>query len=275
MQQIFNFIFKNSYRMLFLLLIIISLSLTIQSHSFHKSKVISSANFLSGGVYEKMNNINEYFNLKIQNDELARENARLKSLLFNLKDTTKLPEVDSIYGVKKIDIIISKVIKNSYNVHENYLTLNSGSKQGIKQDMGVINSLGIVGVIENTSTNYSTVLSILNTTRPLNAKIKKSGHYGSLSWNGKNTGFVQLTDVPRLASVRKGDTIVTGGLSEIFPENINIGTIEKVLTDNETNFYTLDIKLFNDMTSLGYVYVIKNKDTAEIIELKKKSLKNE
>jgi rod shape-determining protein MreC len=275
MQQIFNFIFKNSYRMLFLLLIIISLSLTIQSHSFHKSKVISSANFLSGGVYEKMNNVNEYFNLKIQNDELAKENARLKSLLFNLKDTTKLPEVDSIYGVKKIDIIISKVIKNSYSVHENYLTLNTGSKQGVKQDMGVINSLGIVGVIENTSANYATVLSILNTTRPLNAKIKKSGHYGSLSWNGKSTGFVQLTDVPRLASVRKGDTIVTGGLSDIFPENINIGTIEKVLTDNETNFYTLDIKLFNDMTSLGYVYIIKNKDTPEINNLEKKSKKNE
>ncbi len=261
--------------MLFLLLIIVSLSLTIQSHSFHKSKIISSANFLSGGVYEKMNNINEYFNLKIQNDELAKENARLKSLLFNLKDTTKLPEVDSIYGVKKIDIIISKVIKNSYSVHENYLTLNSGSKQGIKQDMGVINSLGIVGVIENTSTNYATVLSILNTSRPLNAKIKKSGHYGSLTWNGKSTGFVQLTDVPRLASVRKGDTIVTGGLSDIFPENINIGTIDRVLTDNETNFYTLDIKLFNDMTSLGYVYIIKNKDTPEIKNLEKKSQKNE
>jgi len=275
MQQIFNFIFKNSYRMLFLLLIIISLSLTIQSHSFHKSKLISSANFLSGGVYEKMNNVNEYFNLKIQNDELAKENARLKSLLFNLKDTTKMPEIDSIHGVKKIDIIIAKVIKNSYNVHENYLTLNSGSKQGVKQDMGVINSLGIVGVIENTSANYSTVLSILNTTRPLNAKIKKSGHKGFLSWNGKSTGFVQLTDVPRLASVRKGDTIVTGGNSEIFPENINIGTIEKVFTDNETNFYTLDIKLFNDMTSLGYVYIIKNKDTFEIINLEKKSDKNE
>jgi rod shape-determining protein MreC len=275
MQQIFNFIFKNSYRMLFLLLMIISLSLTIQSHSFHKSKVISSANFLSGGVYEKMNNVNEYFNLKIQNDELAKENARLKSLLFNLKYTTKLPMVDSIYGVKKIDVIISKVIKNSYNVHENYLTLNSGSKQGIKQDMGVINSLGIVGVIENTSTNYSTVLSILNTSRPLNAKIKKSGHYGSLTWNGKSTGFVQLTDVPRLATVKKGDTIVTGGLSNIFPENINIGTIEKVYTDNETNFYTLDIKLFNDMTSLGYVYVIKNKDTPEINKLEKKTAKDE
>jgi rod shape-determining protein MreC len=270
MQQIFNFIFKNSYRMLFLLLIGISLSLTLQSHSYHKSKIISSANFLSGGVYQKMNNVEEYFNLKIQNEELAKENARLKSLLFNQKDSTKIQEIDSIFGVKKFNIIESKVIKNSYSVHENYLTLNSGSKQGVKRDMGVINSLGIVGVIENTSTNYATVLSILNTSKlKFNAKIKKSGHYGSLTWNGKNTGYVQLIDVPRLAQVRKGDTIVTGGQSEIFPENINIGSVDKVYIDDETNFYTLDIRLFNDMTSLGYVYIIRNKDTPEIKKLEK------
>jgi rod shape-determining protein MreC len=275
MQQIFNFIFKNSYRLLFLLLLAISLSLAIQSHSFHKSKVISSANFLSGGVYEKMNNVEEYFNLKIQNQELANENARLKVLLFNKKDTTKLPELDTIYGVKKIDIIPSKVIKNSYSVHENYLTLNTGFKKGVKQDMGVINSAGIVGVIENVSANYSTVLSILNVKSPINARIKKSNHFGSLIWNGKNTGYVQLIDVPRLASVRKGDTIVTGGISEIFPENINIGTIDKVYTDNVSNNYTLDIRLFNDMTSLGYVYIIKNKDTKEIVTLEKKATEGE
>ncbi|MBL7886787.1 MAG: rod shape-determining protein MreC [Flavobacterium sp.] len=270
MQQIFNFIFKNSYRMLFLLLIGIAISLTIQSHSYHKSKIISSANFLSGGVYEKMNNVEEYFNLKIQNEELAKENARLKSLLFNQKDSTKIQEIDSIFGIKKFDIIESKVIKNSYSVYENYLTLNSGAKDGVKRDMGVINSLGIVGVIENTSKNYSTVLSILNTNKlKFNAKIKKSGHFGSLSWDGKNTGYVQLIDVPRLAQVRKGDTVVTGGQSEIFPENINIGAIEKVYISDETNFYTLDIRLFNDMTSLGYVYIIRNKDTPEIKKLEK------
>jgi rod shape-determining protein MreC len=274
MQQIFNFIFKNSYRMLFLLLMVISISLTIQSHSYHKSKIISSANFLSGGVYEKMNNVEEYFNLKVQNDELAKENARLKGLLFNLKDTTKIL-FDTISGVNKISLITAKVIKNSYNVHENYLTLNKGSKDGIKQDMGVINSLGIVGVVENTSKNYATVLSILNVKAPINAKIKKSGHFGSLIWNGKNTGFVQLTDVPRLATVKKGDTIVTGGQSTIFPENINIGTIEKVYIDNETNFYTLEVRLFNDMTSLGYVYIVKNKDTNEINALEKTTKKDE
>jgi rod shape-determining protein MreC len=275
MQQIFNFIFKNSYRMLFLLLMVIALLLTVQSHSYHKSKIISSANFFTGGVYQMTSNVEGYFNLKIQNEELAKENARLKSLLFNIKDTTKVPNLDSIKGVKKIDIIISKVIKNSYSNQVNFLTLNTGYKQGVKPEMGVINSLGIVGVVENTSANYCTVLSILNTESPINAKIKKSNHIGSLTWNGKNTGFVQLVDVPRLASVRKGDTIVTGAQSTIFPENIGIGTIDKIYIDNQTNFYTIDVKLFNDMTSLGHVYIIKNKDRDEILNLEKKNEKNE
>ncbi|NNT70669.1 rod shape-determining protein MreC [Flavobacterium sp. IMCC34852] len=275
MQQIFNFILKNSNRLLFLLLLVISLSLTVQSHSYHKSKMISSANFFTGGIYEKINNIDEYFHLKSQNEELAQENARLKSLLFNQKDTTKLPQIDSIKGVKKTDIIVSKVIRNSYSVHENYLTIDNGSASGIKPNMGVINSAGIVGIVENTSKNYATIISILNIKSQINAKIKKSNHFGSLVWNGKSTGFVQLIDVPRLAGVRKGDTIVTGGQSIIFPENIGIGTIEKVYIDNVTNYYTLDIKLFNDMTNLGHVYIIKNKDAEEISNLENQNKKNE
>ncbi|TRX37078.1 rod shape-determining protein MreC [Flavobacterium restrictum] len=269
MQQIFHFIFKNSNRLLFLLLLGISLALTIQSHSFHRSRVISSANFLSGGVYEKINNINEYLNLKTENDALALENATLKSLLFNKKDTASVAKLDSLKGVKPQDIIVSKVIHNSYSVPENYLTLNSGANQGVKPDMGVVNSLGIVGIIDNTSANYSTVISILNKKSQINAKIKKSNHFGSLIWNGKNTGFVQLIDVPRLAAIRKGDTIVTGGQSVIFPENINIGTISKIEKDNQTHFYTITVKLFNDMTNLGHVYIIKSKDKEEVTNLEK------
>lgn len=255
--------------MLFLLLLVVSLALTVQSHSYHRSKVISSANFLSGGVYERINNINEYLSLKGQNDELAAENARLKALLYNQKDTAKIP-IDSIKGVDKINLIPSKVIHNSYNVYENYLTLNSGSAAGVKADMGVVNSAGIVGIVDKTSKNYATVLSILNVKSQINAKIKKSNHFGSLIWDGKSTGFVQLIDVPRLASVRKGDTIVTGGQSVIFPPNIGIGTINNVYIDNKTNYYTLNIKLFNDMTNLGHVYVIKSKDREELINLEKK-----
>ncbi|MFQ6600777.1 rod shape-determining protein MreC [Flavobacterium sp. C3NV] len=270
MQQIFNFIIRNSNRLLFLLLLGISLALTIQSHSFHRSKVISSANFLSGGVYEKINHVNEYLNLRTENDELVLENARLKSLLFNKEDTTKIPLADSVKGVKPADIIVSKVIHNSYNTHENYITLNSGSNDGIKQDMGVINSLGIIGVIDNTSPRYSTVVSILNMKSHINAKLKKSNHFGSLTWNGKSTGFVQLEDVPRLASIRKGDTIVTGGQSVIFPEGINIGTVNNIYVKTGTSYYVIDVKLFNDMTNLGHVYVIKSKDREELINLEKK-----
>lgn len=267
MQQIFNFIIRNSYRLLFLLLLGLSLALTIQSHSFHKSRVISSANFLTGNVYDKINDVNEYLNLRTQNEQLALENARLKSLVFNIEDTLKIPNLDSLKGVNPADIIVTKVIHNSYNVHENYITINSGTKQGIKSDMGVINSQGIIGIIDRTSPRYATVISILNIKSRINAKIKKSNHFGSLIWNGKSTGFVQLIDVPRLASVRKGDTIVTGGQSVIFPENINIGTIDKIFVDPKTNYYTLNVRLFNDMTNLGHVYVIKSKNREELINL--------
>ena len=275
MQQIFNFIIKNSYRLLFLLLFSISFLLTVQSHSYQKSKIISSANFFTGGIYERINGINEYFNLKTQNKELATENARLKSILFNTKDSAKTKEIDSIRGVKKSDVIVAKVTHNSYSVNENFLTIDSGAKDGIKPYMGVINDHGIVGIIDNTSKNYATIISILNIESKINAKIKKSNHFGSLIWNGKSTGFVQLIDVPRLASVRKGDTIVTGAQSDIFPENIGIGTIDKVYKDNQTNYYTLDIKLFNDMTNLGYVYIIKSKNREEILKLEEKSKKDE
>ena len=275
MQQIFNFIYKNSNRLLFLLLLGISLFLSIQSHSYHRSKLISSANFLSGGVYEKINNVSEYLNLRTQNDALAQENAKLRSLLFNAKDTSSIKKLDSLKGVNQNDIIVSKVIHNTFNTHENYLTINSGSLQGVKSDMGVINSLGIVGIIDNTSNNYATVISILNVKSEINAKLKKSNHFGSLTWDGKSTGFVQLTDVPRLASIRIGDTIVTGGQSVIFPENINIGTVSKRYYENETNYYKIDVKLFNDMTNLGHVYIIKSKNRDEIINLEKKKEKDE
>ncbi len=272
MQQIFTFIIKNSTRILFLLLLVISLSLTIQSHSYHRSKVINSANFITGGVYERINSVNEYLNLKTENEGLANENARLKSLLYNRKDTTKIIDKELLSNFGNYKVIQSKIINNSYNVHENFLTINSGSAEGVKSDMGVVNSKGIIGIVENTSKNYATVISILNIKSQINAKIKKTSHFGTLTWNGKNTGYVQLIDVPRLASVKKGDTIVTGAQSIIFPENVNIGTIHKIYTDDKTNYFTIDVKLFNDMTSLGHVYIIENIDRKEILELENQNL---
>ncbi|MEO8235459.1 MAG: rod shape-determining protein MreC [Flavobacterium sp.] len=273
MQQIINFIFKNSTRLLFLLLLITSLTLTIQSHSYHRSTIVNSANSATGSVYEEINKVNTYFSLKEQNDKLARENASLRKILFNKKDSVSTLKKDSLKGYDKIDVIQSRVINNSYNVPENYLTINSGSLQGIKEDMGVVNSQGIVGIVEKTSPKYATILSVLNVKSQINAKVKRSNHFGSLIWDGKNAGYVQLIDVPRLASVKKGDTVVTGGRSTIFPENIPVGIIDKIYTDTETNYFTLNIRLFNDMTNLNHVYIITNKESAEINKLEKETIK--
>lgn len=267
MQQIINFIIKNSYRMLFLLLLGLSIYFAIQSNSYHKSRTISSSNAVVGYVYEKQDAINKYFNLEHTNEELAQENALLKQLLFNKEDTVLTTPIELPKDLLQYKIIQAKVIKNSYNQKENFLTLNQGKNLGIKQEMGVINSKGLVGVIDKTSSSYATVLSILNLKSQLNAKIKNTNHFGTLTWDGKNTGFVQLVDVPRLANLKKGDTIVTGGKSVIFPENIPIGKIEKAFTEKNTNYYTIEVRLFNDMTNIGYVYIIDNTKKEEFINL--------
>jgi rod shape-determining protein MreC len=267
MQQIINFFIKNSHRLLFLLLLGISIYFTLQTNSYHKSRTISSSNALTGYVYEKIDNINKYFDLKEVNKELAEENGYLKQLLYNSIDTTLAAPIELPNDSLHYKIIQARVIKNSFDVYDNYLTLNAGKTEGIKEDMGVINSKGVVGIIDKTTKNYATVLSILNTKSQLNAKIKNTNHFGTLTWDAKNAGYVQLVDVPRLASLKKGDTIVTGGQSVIFPENIPIGKIDKAYKDKNTNYYTISVRLFNDMTNVGYVYVIDKTKREELIEL--------
>lgn len=270
MQQIINFFIKNSTKLLFLLLLVISFALVLRTHTFHKSSFISSANGVTGYVYENVNNLKEYMRLKTENDALVLENALLKKQAFNsavVMDSIPI-ELPILSAEEEIyNVIVAKVIKNEFNTKENYLTIKGGERDGITKDLGVINSNGIVGIIQKSSTKYSTVQSILNAKSKINAKIKGSNHFGTLQWDGKSTGYVQLNDIPRLAELFQGDTIVTGGISDIFPENIPIGTIEKAYTTESSNYFTIEVKLFNDMTNLGYVYVIKNNDIEEINEL--------
>ncbi|MDL2142494.1 rod shape-determining protein MreC [Flavobacterium tructae] len=257
MRRIFNFLYKNSNGVLFLLLLGLSLGLTIQSHSFHKSKFIGATDLLSGGIYKEVDEIREYINLVNKNDSLVQENAKLLEMLFRKQKEGNAPEIDSIFGIGSDDIIVSKLIRNSYTLQQNYLTINSGLKDGIKSDMGVINNRGIVGVVDKVSQNFALVTSVLNTKSLINARIKNSNYFGTLSWNGKNAGFVQLIDVPKTTSVKKGDTIVTGGISEIFPENVDIGIVDKTLHEN--NSFVINVKLFNDMTNLEYMCVLKSR----------------
>lgn len=262
MQQIINFIIRNKTFLLFLLLFTISLIFTIQSHSYHKSKFINSANFFTGGIYSILNNTSQYFNLKSQNQLLAEENNRLKTILYNSNEIT--PSSDSLVLKQYFKLTTANVIRNNYSGKDNILLINRGIKDSIKQDLGVITTKGIVGIIDNTSKNYSTVISLLNTTSRISAKLKKTGHYGSLSWNAISHNTVQLTDVEKIADVKKGDTIVTSGRSSIFPKDIPIGIVEQFKLDIAENYFEIDVKLFNDMTNLEHVYIIKNNDLEEI-----------
>ena len=267
MQQIINFVIRNKTFLLFLLLFVISLGLTIQSHSYHKSKFINSANFLTGGIYEGASGISDYFDLDDQNDILVEENRQLRSQIFNSGDSISLENsiVDSVSYNGRYAIQTAKVINNNYALSKNYLTLNKGEKDGVKEDMGVITSKGIVGIVDNTSNGYARVLSILNTKSRINAQLKSSSHIGSLKWDGKSPQTtVQLTDISKFAPVKEGDSIITGGQSTIFPKGIPIGTIESFVLDISGDTYTIQVKLFNDMTNLSHVYIIDNLDSEEI-----------
>ena len=155
---------------------------------------------------------------------------------------------------------------------ENYLTIRGGLTQGFKKDMGVINSKGVVGIVEKVSKNYATVQSILNTKTKIGAKIGNSEHFGTIVWDGKDAGYVQLMDVPKLAQLHKGDSIVTGGISTIFPENIPIGVIDKVFTSKASNFYTISVRLFNDMSNVNQIYLIENIHFEEIQQLEEETI---
>lgn len=263
MQQIINFVLRNKTTLLYLFLLTISLVFTVQSHSYHRSRFFNSSNWVTGNIYATSNKISSYFNLIIENQKLVEENKKLRKLLFNSAKDSSVPDSTII----KYTISSAEVIKNSYASPRNYITLNKGKNDSLKPDMGVITSKGILGIVENTSANYATVQSILNTKSNINAKIKNTDHFGSLKWNAKSFKEVQLEDIPRLVPLVVGDTIVTGAMSSIFPENIPIGTIKKFDLNASKSFYRIDVALFNDMTNIKNVYVVNNVNRPEILKL--------
>tara|TARA_B100001146_G_scaffold35340_1_gene28723 strand:- start:1906 stop:2562 length:657 start_codon:yes stop_codon:yes gene_type:complete len=213
-----------------------------------------------GYLYNNSTNIKNYFNLIEENKKLIEENQFLRLRIINTKS-------DTISNSINYNITNGNVIKNSYNLTKNYITLDIGRNQGVEVDFGVISSNGVVGIVDKISSNYSRVISILNTNINLNAKLKTSNHFGTLSWNGENPSYVQLKDLPKQAVLKIGDTITTGGNSLIFPKGILIGSIKSYKLDNSQNYLELEVKLFNDMSSINHVYIIENKKINEIRSL--------
>lgn len=268
MQQIFNFLIRNKNNILFLFLLALSVFFTIQTHSFHKSRFISSANGVTGGIYTWTSDIRDYLYLEEYNDRLLEENKELRNILTNLNDTISVEnytDTSSFEGTYYFRA--AKVINNNFSKADNYLTLNQGKNAGIQPEFGVVTSKGVIGIVDRINDRFSRVISILHSQSRINAQLSKSNHFGSLIWDGNDPNLVQLIDVPRQAPVNKGDTIVTGGRSLIFPEGLPIGSIEDYDMDETESYYTINVRLFNDMTNIGFVYVIENLDREEILSL--------
>jgi len=273
MQQIVNFIIKYKYFLFFLLLEFIAVLFTIQSHSYHKSKFVNSANFVTGGIHKRVNVFKEFTQLKVYNEQLLEENTLLKNILsqkLNDSSINSTEVIDTVKYFQKYSYLLAKVIHNQYHNKYNYLTIDKGSRHGVKPDQGVINSKGIIGITNSVSNNYATVLSILNENSKINVRLLNSYYFGSLAWDGDHYNTLQLIDLPIQANIKNGDTIITGGKSTIFPEGIPVGTVLDFSKENNS-YQHINIKLFNDMSAIGPVTIINNFDKAEINTLENRT----
>ena len=272
MQQLINFIQKYRYFLFFLFLELIALQLIINNLSFHNSKFINSANTITGGFYNKTNSISDYFQLDTENKELLNENLILRNKLEKLSQNIDTIAVTKIFEKTKLRqrylYFKGRIEKNQFRNNYNFLTINLGSKDSVRKEMGVINSKGILGITENVLHNYSRVRSILNKNSKINAKLKNSNYFGTLTWDGFDYNITQLLDIPRQAVLKVGDTIITGGMSSIFPEGIPIGRVDNIVNGASIK-RIINIQLFNDMSSLKNIYVVKDFDKQQLMNLEK------
>ena len=269
MRSLFRFLLRNYFLMMFLALEAISFVLIVSFNNYQRVTFFNSSNNFAGTVYEKFSSIDDYLSLSRTNARLAAENASLRKQLqfrMSLQEQYPVNRPDTVDAPAYI-FTSAKVINNSVNKQFNYITLNKGSRHGIKPDMGIIDASGVVGVITNVSPNYSTGLSLLNKRFSISAQINKNKYAGSLMWDGEHYNTADLKEIPFNVEVSVGDTVVTSSHSGIFPEGIMIGTIIKRDVSSGTNFYNIKVELSTSFKTLKYVEVVQNTKRTELIKL--------
>jgi rod shape-determining protein MreC len=286
MQQIIDFIIRKKDVVVYLILLLFSLLLIINSNYFHKSKILLFSNSITNYTFDKFSFFNEYFELKKINSSLIDENLFLKSRLEKVSNNNNIDSLKNVIFKYKN----AKVISNNLSSFKNHLIINKGINDGLKNEMGIINSTGIVGIINRTSKNYSSVMSILNIETKINAKVKRTSHFGTLEWDGLSNNYLLLNDIPETADIKVGDSIITGGMSLIFPEGINVGVVSKVINKNmyndsilrlntnngkyldfefRENYLNIEVKLHTNMNNLNNVYVIESLNREEFKNISK------
>ena len=269
MRNLLNFLFRYNHCIVFVLLQGVSFLLLFSFNNYQHSRFFTSANAFVGKIYEATRAVTGYFDLQRQNEVLMERNIWLEQqLLLADKRLKEMEEASTRSWPAETTTTMFQsykacVIKNSLNRADNYITLNQGSLAGIKPDMGVIGPNGVVGIVYKTSPHYSLVISLLSSKSNLSCKIAGNEYFGFLQWEGSDSRYAYLKDLPRHAEFAIGDTIVTSGFSTVFPQGMMVGVIEEANDTNDGLSFLLKIKLATDFGKLRNVHVLAREGIEE------------
>jgi rod shape-determining protein MreC len=271
MRNLIRFILNNHFFILFLFLQIVALTLVFQNNHYQKALVFNISRNISGYVDSRIFNFRQYIYLNETNRALAEENTRLRNDLMSSYKLSIRPctsvEFDSAW-LRQYNFIPARVISNSVNKQNNFISIDKGALHGIETDMAVVSSGGIVGIVTGVSNNFSTVIPVLNRDLRISSRLKNTGYFGSLHWDGRDPGTALIHELPHHVTIKAGDTVITSGYSAIFPEGIMVGTISE-FEIRGGNFYTAVVQLSTDFRKLTHVYVIENFFREELLELQR------
>ena len=286
MRNIFLFIRRYITFISFLVLQAISLWFLFNYNRFHRARFLGMANEMTGRINSQYNKVEDYFNLKEENRRVHRLNDSLLNLLppnFIQRDSSAQFVKDSVpYDTaghfRRYFLRTATVVYNTVNAQKNYIQINRGANQGIKDNMGVLSSEGYaVGVVVNVSPNYSQVMSLLNVNSTISASLKRSGEFGLLEWDGKDPRYILLKRIPKTVDAKKGDTVLTSTYSFSIPPGKMIGTVDDIKVDNATGLYELKVKTAVNFYTLQQVHVVENMaydEQAKLLEDTKKKIED-
>lgn len=250
--------------LVFLLIEGLSLLLVSRNGAIQRYRLMSGIRNIQSLIWDKGENARYFISLKETNRQLEEENIRLVKELEKYKSFAYKHTSDSVIQAynPEFKYIPAIVIKNSTNRRHNYIILDKGEQDGVTQDMGIITPSGVVGYIHSVGKKHSLAVSFLDVDNTITAIIKKSGTFGTFSWNGRNIGEASLREIPIHSIFSIGDTITTSGYSAIYPKGIDLGVIKSSQSVGGTSF-DLTVSLFEDFSNLHYVYIVDNPNNLE------------
>lgn len=271
MRNLLDFLQKYHHWFIFFFLEVTSGVLLFQYNSYQGSVWLSSANVVTGKVYEWESELLSFFTLSKANEDLTRRNFylerqvdQLRRLYTELTRDTTVMERNELQFLSQYKLIPAKVVDNSLHKEDNLMTIDKGSADGVEVDMGVACGNGVVGVVYLTSAHYSVVIPVLNASSSrISCAIRNRGYFGYLHWYGGDPSVAYVEDVPRHAKFNLGEWVVTSGFSSIFPSGVLVGKIEQVYNSKDGLSYKLKVRLSTDFGCLRDVCVISDKSIAE------------